>query len=378
MNAVVHPPKVLHPRDEHDVAEIVAHSERPLAPTGGGSKQAVGRPVSADILHLSALSGVVDYEPGEMVLTVRAGTPLREVERLLAAERQRLAFEPPDFGALLGTSVPQTIGGVVSANQSGSRRVVAGAARDHFLGFHGVTGRGEQFKAGGRVVKNVTGYDLPKLIAGSWGTLAVLTELTLRVVPMAEYERTVIVPASNLDAAMALLLQVMGTPYDVSCAAFDPKRGVMLRLEGFPASVEARCTELLRDLKITNPELVEGDASQVLWSRVGGVVSLAESPVVWRVSVPPTNASAVIRALEPQQYLVDWGGGLIWMGFAEADAERVRSVVTQGHATLFKAPESVRATVPVFHPLPSQLGALTSRVKAAFDPADKLNPGRMS
>ena len=168
----------LHPRDAADVAAIVAGAVRPLEPLGGGSKRQIGKPIAADILDLSALDGIVTYEPAELVLTARAATPLATIERTLAAHAQRLAFEPPDLGRLFGGDWPQTIGGVLAANAAGSRRVAAGAARDHFLGFQAVAGSGESFKAGGKVVKNVTGYDLPKLLAGSWGTLAVLTEVT--------------------------------------------------------------------------------------------------------------------------------------------------------------------------------------------------------
>ena len=176
---------VLRPRDAADAADIVAGAQRPLEPVGGGSKRAIGRPIEADLLDLGELAGIVTYEPAELVLTAQAATPLATLDAALATHAQRLAFEPPDFGTLLGVRGEQTIGGVLAANLAGSRRVAAGAARDHFLGFNAVSGRGEQFKAGGKVVKNVTGYDLPKLLAGSWGTLAVLTDVTLRVTPAA-------------------------------------------------------------------------------------------------------------------------------------------------------------------------------------------------
>ena len=236
------------PRDAADVAAIVAGATRPLEPVGGGSKRQIGQPVAADLLDLRALAGIVSYEPAELVLTAHAATPLAAIERALVSHAQRLAFEPPDFGALLGSAAGQTIGGVLAANLAGSRRVTAGAARDHFLGFRAVSGRGEPFKAGGKVVKNVTGYDLPKLLAGSWGTLAVLTEVTLRVAPAPELDRTLVVAAGSTGECLALLGAALRSPHDVSAAAVDPERGSLLRLEGFAASVEARTRALCDEL----------------------------------------------------------------------------------------------------------------------------------
>ncbi len=228
------------PRDAADLAEILASHPTPLEPLGTGSKRAIGCPVSAAALDLSALSGLTAYEPAELVLTAHAATPLSAVEAALGAESQRFAFDPPNFNALLGASGEQTLGGIVAANLAGSRRVSAGAARDHFLGCAAVTGRGERFNAGGRVVKNVTGYDVPKLLAGSWGTLAVLTTVTLRVAPAPETERTLLVPCASPGEAVTVLSGALGSPHDVAAAAFDPEVGCLLRLEGFAASVEAR------------------------------------------------------------------------------------------------------------------------------------------
>ena len=297
---------------------------RPLEPVGGGSKRQIGKPVAADVLDLSALEGIVDYEPAELVLSARAGTPLATIERALAQHGQRLAFEPPDFGALLGTSRPQTIGGVLAANLAGSRRVTAGAARDHFLGFQAVSGSGELFKAGGKVVKNVTGYDLPKLLAGSWGTLAVLTEVTLRVAPAPELDRTLVVAAGSAGECLALLGRALRSPHDVSAAGVDPERGALLRLEGFAASVEARmralCDELAARRKRCSMALRRATAGTPWraprrWPRVP---SCGASPS------PPSDALRVLERLEPDRYLLDWGGGLITAAYASVDAARVR------------------------------------------------------
>ena len=367
----------LHPRDAADVAAIVADAVRPLEPLGGGSKRAIGKPVVADVLDLSALDGILSYEPAELVLTARAATPLATVERALAAHAQRLAFEPPDFGALLGNDRAQTLGGVLAANESGSRRLTAGAARDHFLGFHAVTGRGEPFKAGGNVVKNVTGYDLPKLLAGSWGTLAVLTEVTVRVVPAAELDRTLVVPAGSAGECLALLTGALRSSHDVSAAAVDPERGSLLRLEGFAASVEARTRALCAELRCAPAAMLEGEESRRCWHALASAVPLAASSVVWRISVPPAEALQVLERLEPDRYLLDWGGGLILAAYATVDAARVRGALTSGHATLLKAGAADRAATAVFQPQPPAVAAAALRLRAAFDPRGILNPGRM-
>jgi len=367
----------LTPRDAADVAEIVASHPRGLEPRGGGALRDVGRPLEADVLALGALSGISSYEPAELVLTALAGTVLASVETALAAESQRLAFEPPDFGALLADDSPRTIGGVVAANVAGSRRVSAGAARDHLLGCEAVSGRGERFKAGGRVVKNVTGYDVPKLLAGSWGTLAVLTTVTLRVVPLPETERTLVVPCTLAEDAVGILGAALGSPHDVTAAAFDPLRGCLLRVEGFSASVDARAAALARSLRHADVAAIDGAASRALWAAIGGAAALARWPVVWKISVPPTDAPRLLAALAPERYLLDWGGGLVWAAFAEADAARVRGALREGHATLFKAPRAARAAQPVFQPQPPALAAAARRVKLAFDPDGRLNPGRL-
>jgi glycolate oxidase FAD binding subunit len=368
----------LRPRDAADVASIVAGAVRPLEPVGGGSKRQIGKPVAADVLDLSALDGIVAYEPAELVLSARAATPLAAIERALAQHAQRLAFEPPDFGALLGVSRPQTIGGVLAANLAGSRRVTAGAARDHFLGFHAVAGSGESFKAGGKVVKNVTGYDLPKLLAGSWGTLAVLTEVTIRVAPAPELDRTLVVAAGSAGECLDLLGKALRSPHDVSAAGVDPERGALLRLEGFAASVEARMRALCDELACTPQAVLENAASRECWQALSSAAALAASPVVWRISVPPGDALRVLERLEPDRYLLDWGGGLITAAYASVDAARVRGAFVSGHATLLKAPLEARAALPVFQPLAPAVAAAAERVRYAFDPRGILNPGRMT
>jgi glycolate oxidase FAD binding subunit len=369
--------ETLLPRDAADVAEIVRNHPRPLEPIGAGSKRTLGRRVVADALDLSALQGIRDYEPDELTLSAYAATPLAAIEATLRAHGQRLAFEPPDFGPLLGSNAQPTLGGVLAANVAGSRRLFAGSARDHFLGFAAVDGRGDPFKAGGKVVKNVTGYDLPKLLAGSWGTLAVLTEVTMRVTPSPELERTVVVPVPSAERAVALMTRALGAPLEISSAAFDPERGCMLRLEGFAASVAARVAAL-NDVLGAEAELHEGERSRALWRDVGSAARFADRPVVWRISVPPADGPRVLAQISPERYLLDWGGGLIWAVGDALDAQRVRGALREGHAMLFKAPADARSgNACVFQPQPAAVAALAGRLKAAFDPHGKLNPGRM-
>jgi glycolate oxidase FAD binding subunit len=372
--------RLLAPRDAADVAEILGTHAGAVEPVAGASKRAVGPPVDADVLDLSALAGIVAYEPAELVLTAHAATPLRDIATALAAEGQRLAFEPPDFGPLLATSGATagapTLGGVLAANLAGSRRVTAGAARDHFLGCSAVTGDGVAFEAGGRVVKNVTGYDLPKLLAGSWGTLAVMTMVTVRVVPSPETETTLVVPARSPELALAILERALASPNDVSAAAFEPARGAALRIEGFEASVAARVDGVLDALGRPDVESLAAPESRRFWAATGAAEGLRAWPFVWRLSVPPADAARVVAALAPEHYLLDWGGGLVWAAFTVLDAARVRGALHEGHATLWKAPAAQRRAVPVFHPQPAALVAAAQRVKAALDPAGRLSPGR--
>jgi glycolate oxidase FAD binding subunit len=369
---------MLRPRDEADLAEIIAGTSAALEPVGGGSLRSIGRPVQGEMLDLSALEGILDYEPDELVLSARAATPLVAIESALRERRQRLAFEPPDWAPLLGSTGAATLGGLLAANASGSRRLTGGAARDHFLGFRAVSGRGERFKGGGRVVKNVTGYDLPKLLAGSWGTLAVLTEVTVRVSPAPEHERTFILQAAGPSAAVDTMAIALGSQCEVSAAAFVPRRGVALRLEGFAPSVAARAAALLEGLGRPEGTWLEQDESRTFWSAVGAVEPLQARSIIWRLSVPPGDAAAIIERLAPVDYLLDWAGGLIWIACEEADAESVRGALRRGHARLIKAPPAVRAAAQVFEPLAAPLAAVVARLKAAFDPGARLNPGRMS
>jgi glycolate oxidase FAD binding subunit len=346
-------------------------------------------------LDLSGLTGVTLYEPEELVLSARAGTPIAEIETLLARNNQELAFEPIDYGAVFGASERRgTIGGVLAANLSGPRRIKAGAARDHFLGVTAVSGRAETFKSGGRVVKNVTGYDLCKVLAGSYGTLAAMTDVTVKVLPRAETEQTVLVLGLDDARAAAAMSLAMNSSNDVSGAAHVPaslaahvqhagSSVTALRLEGVAPSVAHRRQALETLLKPFGAiAVMEEGASRTLWTSVRDARPFAnDARVLWRISTAPARGHEVVAAIGAGgEHFYDWAGGLIWVAMPEdGGAERVRRAVALagGHATLVRAPAALRATVPVFAPQDAGLAALTRRVKESFDPKGILGPGRM-
>ena len=379
------------PEELRQAVEWALNDGTTLDVRGQGSKIALGRPMSCgQVLDLSGLSGIVDYAPEELVVTLRAGTPIGEVEALLAQRNQMLAFEPPDLGQLLGREAGQgTLVGAVMGNLAGPRRLSAGAARDHLLGFSGVNGRGEAFKSGGKVMKNVTGYDLSKLLAGSWGTLAVLDQVSVKVLPAPDQTRTLLLLGLDDAAAVSAMCAAMGSPHEVSGAAHLPGR-TALRIEGVAPSVEARLKGLRDLLAGTGAAMEELGTleSRAFWREVRDVAPLAAArdAVVWKISCPPTEGPAIVarlKALRPAaEAFYDWSGGLVWLALpasADADHVAVRGAIgaTGGHATLIRAPEAVRAVVPVFHPQPPALAALATRVKESFDPRRLFNPGRM-
>jgi glycolate oxidase FAD binding subunit len=397
---------VLKPADIRQVEEAVqwaVGNDKTLELIGSGSKRALGRPSQTDMtLDLSSFTGVTLYEPDELILSARAGTPLAEVEKLLDDNNQQLDFEPMDYGPLLGQPAGQgTIGGVIATNLSGPRRIKAGAARDHFLGVTAVTGRGEAIKSGGRVVKNVTGYDMCKVLAGSWGTLGAMTDVTIKVLPKPETEMTVVVGGLDDAQACAAMAAALGSSCDVSAAAhlpdhvasyFDglpkPEAATVLRLEGVAPSVAHRTAMLTTLMQTFGPvvALDEGH-SKKLWRSVRQVAPFATEAArarpLWRISTPPAQAHRLVDLITPAaQMFYDWGGGLVWVAMPfenEADAGSVRRAVEElgGHATLVRAPAALRASLAVFQPQEPGLAALSKRVKDSFDPKAVLNPGRM-
>ena len=397
-------PPVFQPHNADEIAAFLRErsaAKAPLRLCGGGTKAGFGRPVANEtILDLSNLSGITLYEPGELVLTARAGTKLSEVEAAIGQRNQCLAFEPPQFGPLFGNDASPTLGGTIASGWSGPRRVKAGAVRDHVLGALAIGGDGEVFKSGGRVVKNVTGFDLPKLLTGSHGTLAALTDITIKVLPAPEAARTLVILGLDDAAAVRLLCDLLGGPYEVSGAAHlsagmaqrsaiagIAKAGTsatLIRLEGFGPSVADRFAGLQARCGQNHPALaLDKDECLVLWREVRDVAPLvAPDCIVWRLSLPPTDAAgtvAAIRARADAEAFYDWGGGLVWLTLPPGNghAGTVRGVLPSGHATLMRAPADIRAAAAIFQPPEPPLAALQARVKAAFDPNGILAPGFM-
>jgi len=403
-------PDTLQPRDAKDVAAAVewaAGEGKTLEIVGLGSKRRIGRAAQWDLtLDLSGLTGVTLYEPEELVLSARAGTPVAEIEALIGGSGQELAFEPMDCGPLFGAGAGKgTLGGVLAANVAGPRRIKSGAARDHFLGVSAVSGRGETFKSGGRVVKNVTGYDLCKLFAGSWGTLAAMTDVTVKVLPRAETEQTLLAFGLDDRAAVRAMAAALGSPCDVSGAAHLPagvapyvagaaaagRAVTALRLEGVAPSIAHRCAALEALLKPYGELIAVSErASRALWQAVRDVTPFeppgsGPAAAVWRISTTPSHGPEIVAKAAAQceaAALYDWGGGLVWLqiaGRADGGARLVRRATAAhgGHATLFRADVAVRASVAVFEPQERGLAALTRRVKEGFDPKGILGPGRM-
>jgi len=398
---------VLKPRDAKDVQDAVqwALSEgKTLEVVGRGSKRALGRPSQSDMtLDLSGLSGVTLYEPEELVLSARAGTSLAEIETLVAERGQQLEFEPMDYGPIFGSAASAgSLGGAIASNLAGPRRIKSGAARDHFLGFSAVSGRGEAFKSGGRVVKNVTGYDLCKLLAGSYGTLAAMLDVTIKTLPKPETEESVVVTGLTDARAAEAMSAAMASSCDVSAAAHLPRNVVMsfeglhvveaatvLRLEGVAPSVrhrKASLTELLKPFGFVDHA---GEThSRALWKSVRDAKPFwASAPPgewpLWRVSTTPVRGHALAAMLpRDAQWFTDWAGGLVWVALPPSDdagAAAIRRATASigGHATLIRAPAAIRAAVDVFEPQIGALAGVSKRVKESFDPKGVLNPGRM-
>jgi glycolate oxidase FAD binding subunit len=401
-------------RDAKDVEEVVRAAianEQPLEIIGHGSKRGIGHAMATNaVLDVSALNAITAYEPNELIVTLQAGAPLGDVLSLIDAKNQQFAFEPMNTAPLLGTPALGTIGGMIAAGLAGPRRIKAGGARDHLLGAHAVSGFGDSFKTGGKVVKNVTGYDLCKLLAGSWGTLSVMTEVTLKVMPKPEAERTLLLRGLDDSAANKAMTAALGSPFDVSGAAHLPKSAfrtrteglgdiagqsealTVLRLEGITASAAHRAGSLRELLApFGTATLVEDIASAALWAVIRDVLPFAADGAlgawpVWRIVCPPASGAALGTLLAREtggDVIYDWGGGLIWAALppksdAHASAVRERTNAVGGHATLIRAAEDIRRGVDVFHPQAAGIAALSERVRASFDPKTILNRGRLT
>ena len=396
------------PRDADEIAAFLReHSQNgaPVSVRGGGSKAGFGRPPqnSETVLDMVGLSGITLYEPDELVMTARAGTTLGEIAAAITGRGQCLAFEPPNFAALFGNDGATTLGGVVASGWSGPRRVKAGAVRDHVLGALAVGGDGQIFKSGGRVVKNVTGFDLPKLLTGSHGTLAVMTDITIKVLPAPESTRTLAVLGLDDRAAIRLLCDLLGSPLEVTGAAHLPapaaarsaipviagsgRAATVIRLEGFGPSVADRFAGLTAQCGQNDMFALDADECHILWREIRDVATLiAPAATLWRLSLAATDAAATVSAIAAAtqaEAFFDWGGGLVWLslpscGDADGHAGLVRGALPSGHATLMRAPVEIRAKAAIFQPPEPALAALQRRVKSAFDPCLILGAGRMA
>lgn len=401
--------EILRPAAEWELQSMIAKLASRKAPVeiiGHGALRNTGRLAHLNtILSTASLRGVTLYEPTELVMSARAGTPLFEIEAELAAHGQMLPFEPVDLGPTTGAPAGAlSIGGVFATNISGARRIVAGSARDHLLGVRAVNGRAELFKSGGRVVKNVTGLDVARGLTGSWGTLAVLTEVTFKVVPLPQSLLTLVYRGLPDDLAIECLTTAMGTPFEVSGAAHFPRAVAarlrlpilqklndsltVLRLENFVPSIAYRKDKLKEMLKVYGTPLELGsEDTWNLWSELRqlSVMPYAPGTSLWRISTIPTKAPEIVAAIQkfmPSNAFYDWSGGLIWLevpAAADAGSADVRRAVAVrgGHATLIRAAPDVRAAVEVFEPMKPEVERLTRGLKTAFDPLGLLNPGRM-
>ena len=361
----------MRPTTEDDLAALVRGTTGPLLVQGGGTR---GPLAEGDLLETGGLSGIVLYEPAALTLVVRAGTPLAEVQAALAAEGQRLPFEPGEMGGLLGRPGASTIGGVVATNASGPRRVQAGACRDSLIGVRFVDGRGTVVKNGGRVMKNVTGYDLVKLLAGSHGTLGVLTELAFKLQPIPPATATLILPGLTPTRAVAAMSAALGSPYDVTGAAHLPGTGTLIRLEGLAASIAYRVDRLLVALAPFGQAVVERDraAAAALWQSVRDAAPFhGREGDVWRISVRPSDGPEVAARLGGE-VVMDWGGGLIWALYPAGMDARAQLAGIAGHATRVRGTSS---DVPAFAPEPAPVAALTAALRAQFDPRGLFNGG---
>ncbi len=396
------------PVSEAELGAFISEAAKrsmPVEVCGHGSKRAIGRPCqTAERLSTARLTGITLYQPSELVISAHAGTPLADVEKLLAANRQMLAFEPADLGPLCEKRGGKpSIGSVFAINTSGARRILRGAARDHLLGIRAVNGRGEIIKWGGRVMKNVTGIDLARGLSGSWGTLAVLSEVTMKVLPMPEDVRTLLLFGLPDEAALAVMCAAMNSPYEVSGTVHLPanmaarlgneelagigRAVTAIRVENFPAAVAYRCDKLSSQLgSFGELYSLDHDASLQFWDDMRNHVHLAGSNTpLWRVTTAPSRAAEMVNTVASHldcQAAYDWSGGLVWLEMSpsrDADATELRRLLADfgAHAMLVRAPLSVRSAVEVFQPLPAANLALTRKLKAAFDPAGILNPGRI-
>ncbi len=402
------------PDNELEVSKIVKklyQENLPVEIIGSGSKRRIGKKLKCKkILDLSKLSGVIEYLPEELYIKVKACTPIAEIEVLLKKHNQELAFEPLDLGYMFcGKSNKGTASGHVSCNFSGSRRFKVGSIRDHVIGFRAVNGTGDIIKSGGNVVKNVTGYDLCKLICGSFGTLVALTELTFKVLPAKENSNTLVIHELSIKDATAMLNKVASSSSDTTGAAFlplEPKNGnyeqnieslfklndlqykgpfTAIRLEGSKTSIEERLTNLKKELDLDNNEISNLDTYQstLFWEKIKNLEFFNNSKnAVLRAVIPPSSCVKLINFLDNKyKYFVDWGGSLVWFevnDLSNSSLQPIRQFVLElnGYLTVIKHPDDQRSLEKVFTVTPDRLD-VSNKIKKSFDPKKIFNPGKM-
>lgn len=387
--------EIFAPTDEVALAAMVAEAARrgtPLRIRGGGTRLSLGNPVEAKAeLHLSGLTGITLYEPAALTIGARAGTPIAGIEAALAAEGQHLPFEPADWRRLLGSEGEPTIGGAIACGVSGPRRIQAGSARDAAIGMRFVDGTGAIVRNGGRVMKNVTGYDLVKLMCGAFGTLGVLAEIVFKVLPRPEAASTLVLQGLDDARAIAALSAALASPFDVNGAAHLPEdragqTRTCIRVEGFVSSVKYRMARLQEILAPFGEAEILSDpqAHADIWRSVRDVEAFGNRDgAVWKLSLRPSHAPALVAALRAEldlDAMYDWGGGLVWLltpQKGDTGASLIRGAVAArgGHATLMRARQEIRRTVPAFQPEAPAIAAISRGIRARFDPAGIFNPG---
>jgi glycolate oxidase FAD binding subunit len=390
----------LTPADDREACALIrdaATAGKSFEISGAGTKRNLGRPVSAGvILDVGRLSGVIDYQPEELVFSAKAGTPLVEIEAMLGARNQMLGFEPGDWAPVLGVAAGrQTLAGAIAADVSGPRRVKRGGARDHVIGCRFINGFGELIRAGGPVIKNVTGFDIPKLMCGAFGTLGVVTELTLRVLPRPVRESTVVLRHCRPEAGLAALIRAAQIPVEATGLAYLPGEALrrldsanstspgqaLIRVDGSSAAIAEKIEVLKQEFRHMDLAILGDVETRILFRRIGDGVTFGAEGDLWRLHLPAAAAAPVMVMLGDFLWLADWAGGLVWlqMPATTESAAELRRITAEfgGHASLFRAPAEARRQIPVFEPEPPVRANLTKAVKQAFDPKNLFNPGRM-
>ena len=397
---------VFKPSTREEIVEIVKNCFKkniPLEINGLKSKNKIGRNFQSEkTLDLSNYSGVIEYKPEELYIKVKAGTPIKEIVEQLDKNNQQLAFEPNDFGYLFnGESNSGSIGGVVSCNFAGSRRFKVGSVRDHVLGFQGLNGKGETIKSGGTVVKNVTGYDLCKLLSGSFGTLSILTELSIKVLPKPETSKTLVIKNPHLKKALSYLGQSLSSSTDPSGGVFYPdyfgKNFILndltheggltaIRIEGPTNSVDQRIDRLSKELELLSQEIsiLDTEQSNIFWNRTKNLEVFKNlKSNLFRIVVPMSETLKVIQKLKSDdvKYFIDWGGSLIWIALNEINSKilsEIKQIVKKHHGyyTIIKIEEDLKASADVFTIDPIKY-KISEKIKKSFDPKRIFNPGKM-